>query len=162
MKGTIRLLMLSLPLLLAPACGSEPEKPAEAMQNPHPEGAPQRTESKVVIPPTQAGKWKGIKISVQDKGTGKTFTQEAALGADAPIPGTGLTLRVENVLPDFSMGGGVITSKSDNPANPAAQVKVAEGDKQVFRGWMFSLFPEAHPFEHPRYAIKLVALVPAG
>ena len=158
MKGPIRLLMLSLPLLmLAPGCGSDPGKPADAQ----PGTAPAPVESKVVVPPSQAGKWKAAKISVQDKASGRTFTQEVALGADAPVPGTGLTIRVEAVLPDFTMGGGVITSKSDNPANPAAQVLVTEGGQPVFKGWMFTLFPEAHPFVHPKVLIKLVALVPA-
>jgi len=158
MKGAIRLLMCSLPLLmLAGGCGSEPEKAAgggTASAQPGPE-------PKVVVPPSQAGKWKAAKISVQDKASGRTFTQEVALGADAPVPGTGLTIRVEAVLPDFTMGGGVITSRSDNPANPAAQVQVTEGAQPVFRGWMFTLFPEAHPFVHPRVLIRLVALIPA-
>jgi hypothetical protein len=173
MKGSIRLLMLSLPLLgLAAGCGSDPEKVAQARTEagvqqgaPQPEGAPAKVENKVVVPAGQNGKWKAVRISVLAKDAGKQakpVLQEVPLGADTAIPGTGLTIRVDAVLPDFSMGGGVITSKSDSPNNPAAQVQVAEGAKPVFKGWMFSLFPEAHAFEHPKYAIKLVELVPAS
>jgi hypothetical protein len=36
-----------------------------------------------------------------------------------------------------------------------------EGGKEIFKGWLFVRFPEAHPFEHPKYALRLVELLPA-
>ena len=59
------------------------------------------------------------------------------------------------------MGDGVITSRSEKLNNPAAQVKITEGGKDVFKGWMFAKFPETHAFEHPKYGLKLVDFVPA-
>ena len=60
------------------------------------------------------------------------------------------------------MGDGVITSKSDKLANPAAKASISDGKAECFNGWLFSMFPEAHPFEHPRYQIRLVEFVSEG
>lgn len=165
MKATFRALALTLPLLgLLPGCRAKetPASPAAAAPGmPSHGGAMAKKESKVVVPESQKGKWKAIKIAVTDLATGKETTHVAPLGGDYLIPGTGLTLRVETVLPDFGMGEGVITSKSDKMENPAAQVRVLEGGKEMFKGWMFKLYPEAHPFENAKYGIKLLDFVPA-
>ena len=123
-------------------------------------GMPAKQESSVVVPESLKGKWKAVKIVVVEVASRKETTHVVPVGVDFPVPGTDLTLRVENLLPDFTMGGGVITSKSDNPENPAAQVRIFEGGKETFKGWMFAKFPGAHPFEHPKYGMRLVAFIP--
>ncbi|MDP2877172.1 MAG: DUF2155 domain-containing protein [Holophaga sp.] len=119
-----------------------------------------KKESQVVVPEGLKGKWKSIQIAVVDKASKKETLHVVPVGKDFLIPGTGLTLRADNLLPDFSMGDGVISSKSENMENPAAQVRISEGGEERFKGWAFLKFPETHAFEHPKYALKLMAFVP--
>jgi len=119
-----------------------------------------KKESMVVVPDALKGKWKAVRIAVVEIGSRKETVHVVPVGSDFPLPGTGLTLRVENLLPDFSMGSGVITSKSEKLENPAAQVRIFEGGKEGFKGWMFVKFPDTHAYQHSKYALKLVEFVP--
>lgn len=152
-------------LLSLVACGKEEkpaplQAPADATHGAMAGGMPAKRESTVVVPEALKGKWKAARIVVVEIASKKESTHVVPVGTDFKVPGTDLTLRVENLLPDFTMGGGVITSKSDQLENPAAQVRVLEGGKETFKGWMFAKFPDAHPFEHPKYAMRLIAFVP--
>ena len=167
MKMRSKFIVGAMPLLLPlAACRKEDGKQPQAPQSVAPHGGmsamgtPAKKESIVVVPEALKGKWKAVRIVVIEIASRKETTHAVPVGPEFKVPGTPLTLRVENLLPDFSMGGGVITSKSDRLDNPAAQVRVSEGGKEVFKGWMFTKFPEAHPFEHPRYALKVVELLP--
>ncbi|MBK8794426.1 MAG: DUF2155 domain-containing protein [Holophaga sp.] len=121
---------------------------------------PEKKESQVMVPGELKGKWKSIRIAVVDHGTKKETMVVVPAGADFQIPGTGLTIRAENMLPDFTMGGGVITSKSEKMENPAVQVRISEGGQERFRGWMFVKFPDTHAFDHPKYGLKLIEFIP--
>jgi hypothetical protein len=117
--------------------------------------------ARVVVPDAVKGKWKAIRLAVTDIASGKETLCTVALGSEFRIPGSGLTLQVETILPHFAMGGGVITSRSNQPENPAARIRIAEAGKDVYGGWMFTKFPEAHAFEHPKYRLRLVEILPA-
>jgi hypothetical protein len=168
MKVLIRAFALPL-LLLVPGCKAKQEKitlppPAAAPAGQMGHGAMPagpKKESVVVVPESQKGKFKAIKITVTDLASKKETSVAVPLGTDFVLPGTGLTMHVDNLLPDFGMGEGVITSRTDKMNNPAAQIKVTEAGKEVFKGWLFSLYPDAHPFEHPKYGVKLVDFVAA-
>lgn len=121
---------------------------------------PAKKESQVVVPDALKDKWKSVRVAVVDKATGKETLQVVPVGKDFSLPGTGLTLRVENLLPEFSMGDGVITSKSEKLENPAAQVRISEDGQERFKGWLFAKFPDTHAFEHPKYALKLIEFIP--
>jgi hypothetical protein len=58
------------------------------------------------------------------------------------------------------MAGSTMTSASANPENPAVEVVVKEDGVEVFRGWLFSLYPEARAIQHPRFTFALVDFVP--
>jgi hypothetical protein len=60
------------------------------------------------------------------------------------------------------MDGTTLTSQSNEPKNPAAQVLIMEGGKEVFKGWLFMLYPTTHAFQHPRYGFTVVGFVPVG
>jgi len=119
-----------------------------------------KKETQVVVPEGLKGKWKSIRVAVVDKASKKETLHVVPVGKDFLLPGTGLTLRADNLLPDFSMGDGVISSKSEKLENPAAQVRITEGGEERFKGWMFSKFPETHSFDHPKFALKLVEFIP--
>jgi len=159
-KGRIGCLVLVG--LMVVGCRRREEKPAApaAMPQGHGSAAPHKP-SVVQVPDAIKARWKSARFTVVDMATQKTTPFTAEVGKDTPVPGTHLAIKLEALLPDFVMGNGVITSKSDKLANPAAKAIISEAGTERFSGWFFSQFPEAHPFEHPKYQIRMLALVPA-
>lgn len=111
--------------------------------------------ARVVVPKEIEGSWRAIVIGVTDKNKGKTNEYVVDLKSDFLIPDAGLKIQVQRFLPDFSMSSGEITSLSNEPRNPAAQVVISKDDKVIFESWLFKLYPEIHAFQHPRYTIVL-------
>jgi len=163
LNGTLSVLALST-LVLLPGCRPKAEKtpvtpsPMAAGMDPH--GAGPKKETVVVVPAFQEGKYKGIIVSVVEVASKKATLVEVPLNVDFAIPGTGLSIHVDNILTTFGMGEGIITSRSEKMTNPAAQIRVSESGAQVWKGWLFSLFPDAHAFEHAKYTLKLVDFIP--
>ena len=125
------------------------------------QGAPQgmpggvpRVPGNIIVPEQVKKGWKAVVVQVVEAG-GATKDYRIAINDQLIIPGSGLTLKVESFLPDFKMTPQGITSLSNEPKNPAARVVVVEGGKTIFKGWLFKLFPEAHPFQHPKYRLLL-------
>ena len=129
---------------------------------PPPSSHGSKKEAVVVVPDSVKGKWKAVKIAVTDKSVNKETVYTVAIGAQYAIPNSGLSIKVENFLPHFTMDGTTLTSQSNEPKNPAAQVRIIEGDKEIFKGWLFSLYPTTHALQHPRYGFTLVDFIPAG
>jgi hypothetical protein len=116
----------------------------------------------IVEPDSVKGKWKAVKIAVNDKTANKETVYTVAIGSQFAIPDTNLAIKVENFLPHFTMAGAVRTSQSNEPKNPAARVRIYEDGKEIFNGWLFSLFPTTHALQHPKYGFTLVGFIPAG
>jgi hypothetical protein len=115
-----------------------------------------KKDRKVVVPKDVAAKWKGVKLMVEDK-TAKTSKEyTVAVGSDLAVPNTKVTVKVLAFLPDFRMGEEDITSASDKPNNPAAQVAVQEPGKPEWKGWLYTKFPTMHPFEHEKVGLTLL------
>jgi hypothetical protein len=53
------------------------------------------------------------------------------------------------------MTADAITSSSFEPENPAARIEVLEKGNSIFSGWVFTRFPDVHPFQHPRFSLRL-------
>ncbi len=124
---------------------------------PMPSGSPNmpKVERKITVPKEVAATWKAVKITVEDKTAKKNKEYVIAIGAEQAIENTNLKVKVLNFLPDFRMGDQEITSASDKPNNPAAQVSVSEGGKEIWKGWLYSLHPGIHPFQHARINLVL-------
>lgn len=149
-----------LALAFFAGCSKQEEKKAG-----HPvadSGHATKKESVVVVPKSVKGKWKAVKIAVIDKETSKETVYSVAIGSELTIPNTNLAIKVDNFLPHFMMDGTTLTSQSNEPKNPAAQIRIMEGGKEIFKGWLFSLFPTTHAFQHPRYGFTLMDFIPAG
>ncbi|MEW6161993.1 MAG: DUF2155 domain-containing protein [Nitrospirota bacterium] len=118
-------------------------------------------ESQILVPDFVKGKWAAVKIIVEDKITKKTLEYTVNLNSDFKIPNSNLNIHVGEFLPDFRMDGFVLTSASNEPNNPAVNIRVFEDDKQIFPtsgkkwGWLFSKLPSVHPLNHPKYSIRL-------
>ena len=122
---------------------------------PHGEGAP-AVEKKIVVPDAVKGAWKAVKIEVdfKEKKNKKAFT--VPLNSEFKVPDSDLSLKVGNFLPHFTMTADQITSGSNNLENPAVQIEVFQGGKEVFHGWLFSKYPAVHPFQNDKYGLALL------
>ncbi|MBI5189082.1 MAG: DUF2155 domain-containing protein [Nitrospirae bacterium] len=140
------------------ACGKQKQE-EPSTQAPAPEenlALPEKgQEATVELPPDVKGKWKAIKVVVEDKKAGKKSEMTINIGAEAAIPGSKLTIKAVDYVPSFVMQGLNITSASNEPNNPAAKVVILEGGQEVFKGWLFQKFPTTHAFTHPDFAVTL-------
>ena len=128
---------------------------------PHP--PPGSTSRTVRIPDSVKGRWQAVKLKIEVKsGVSAPQIVTVKLGGDLAIPGSALTLRVNDFLPALQVKDGEITSASNEPSNPAALVTIRDGDKETFRGWLFGKFHDMQPFEHQTYRITLVEGIPKG
>jgi hypothetical protein len=116
--------------------------------------------TRLEIPPEVAQVWSGIRIAWKDKSSGKEGSIDVPLGGATPLPDPSLVVRADAFLPAFTMGGGAITSEGVEPQNPAARIAVFEKGKEIFAGWIFTRFPDVHPFSHPRFELRLEGGVP--
>ena len=139
------------------ACGKQEKEKAAPAPGGEPKLAlPQKGQQATVsIPPDVKGKWKSIKITVEDKKAKSKKDYTVKLGESMDIPGSKLNVKAVEFVPAFVMQGLNITSASNEPTNPAAKIIVTEGGKEVFNGWLFQKFPTTHAFTHPDYAITL-------
>ena len=123
---------------------------------------PVKPPSVVVVPESVQGKWKAVKISVINKSTGKQKIYTIAIGSQLKVPDSDLTLKVENFLPHFVMEGTTLTSQSNELLNPAAQLRISEGGREIYKGWLFTLYPTTHAFQHPLFSFTLAGYLPAS
>jgi len=121
-----------------------------------------KKESRVVVPESVQGKWRAVRIAVQDKEKNQQEIYTVDIGQTISLDEADLTLKVENFLPYFQMDGMTLTSVSNDLKNPAVQIVISESGRQVFRGWLFSLYPNTYAFQHPRFSFNLVGFVPAS
>ena len=72
------------------------------------------------------------------------------------VPNTKIKVKVLAFLPDFRMGEKDITSASDKPNNPAAQIVVQEPGKEEWKGLYLFHASDIHPFQHEKISIMLL------
>jgi hypothetical protein len=110
----------------------------------------------VIVPKEVSAKWTAVKLMVANKASKASKEYTVAVGSEAAVTNTQIKIKVLKFLPDFRMGEKEITSASDKPNNPAAQISVVEPGKETWTGWVYSLHPEVHPFQHETVSITLV------
>ena len=118
--------------------------------------------TRLEVPPEVAHAYTGIKITWKDKKDGKEGVIEVPLGGGTPLPDPSVVVHADVFLPAFTMGGGAITSEGIEQQNPAARITVLDKGKEIFAGWIFTRFPDVHPFTHPRFQLHLDGGVPKG
>jgi hypothetical protein len=133
------------------AISHEPEAAAEAGTG----GAAPKVPTRLVVPPEVEKTYSAVRLTWKDSGNGKEGKVDVPLGGSARIPDSELEVRCDVFLPAFTMAADQITSNGVEPSNPAARISVAEKGKEIFGGWIFTNFPDVHPFQHPRFSLKL-------
>ena len=111
--------------------------------------------AQLAIPPEVAHEYTGIRLTWKDRSDGKSGTIEVPLGGEKALPDPSLVVKTDAFLPAFTMGEGSITSEGVEPTNPAARIAVFEKGQQIFGGWIFTKFPDVHPFTHKRFELRL-------
>ena len=153
---------VAAPLALGIGCKKKEEPAVEAPPAAEAPITVKKEDIQVMVPDALKGKWKDVKIEVLDKETNKKSTITIPIGGEAAIEGSKLKVKVEIFLPAFVMEGANITSGSNDPKNPAAQIVITEDGKEIHKGWLFTLYPTTHPFEHPKFSLTLVGYTPAS
>jgi len=158
LKRLMKLMVLSLVAMITVAgCNKQDPPKVEATKQ-----LPVKPPSVVVVPESVKGKWKAVKISVINKNTSKQTIYTIAIGSQFQVPDSNLTLKVENFLPHFVMEGTTLTSQSNELLNPAAQLRISEGGREIYKGWLFTLYPTTHAFQHPLFSFTLAGYLPAS
>ncbi len=163
-KMVVAVLVLVLAVSFG-ACKKKEEKPQLPAGHPPmeggmpPQGMPEmpKVERQVVVPKSVAAKFKAVKLTVVDKASKASKEYTVNIGSEMSVPNSQIKVKVLAFLPDFRMGDKDITSASDKPNNPAAQIVVTETGKPEWKGWVYSQHPDIHPFTHEKFAITLVA-----
>lgn len=153
------LLGISIPMVIF-GCKAkdEPKKPKQAA--PPASDNVVRKQTEVAVPASVKGKWKSVKLSIMDKEKNQEGFVVIEIGKAMKINGTNLVVKVENFLPHFIMDGTTLTSSSNIPKNPAVQVHITENGQVVFKGWLFTLYPNTHASQHSKYGFGLVDFYP--
>ncbi|HEV8117739.1 MAG TPA: DUF2155 domain-containing protein [Thermoanaerobaculia bacterium] len=111
--------------------------------------------TKLVVPPEIEKTYSAIRLSWKNSQTGKEGELDVPLGGSARVPGSEMDVRADVFLPAFTMTGDAITSQGVEATNPATRITVSDQDKEIFSGWIFANYPDVHPFQHPRYSLRL-------
>jgi hypothetical protein len=164
MKKLLAAVLVGSLIFTVAGCKKKEEKPQLPPGHPSTEGGMPQTgmpdmpkvDRKVIVPAEVKAKWKAVKLNIEDKTAKNTKEYTVAVGSELAVPNTKMKIKVLAFLPDFRMGEKDITSASDKPNNPAAQVSIAEPGKEDQKIWLYSMHPGIHPFAHERVAITLV------
>lgn len=135
----------------APAAAAPGAPDTAAGSAPAGEKVPTRLE----VPPSVQKAYSGVRVHWKDSGSGKEGSLEIPIGSAVSVPDTSLQVRADVFLPAFTMTNDVITSTGVEPENPAARISVSENGSEIFGGWIFTRFPDVHPFQHPRISLRL-------
>jgi len=154
---SVLLVLVAVLLVSLGGCSKQDEN-----QNQVSQVAPGKKQTRVVIPDEVKGRWRAVKIAVQDKEKSQQDVYTVNIGYGFVVGDSALNLKVEAFLPYFQMDGMTLTSVSNDPRNPAAQISISENGREVFSGWLFSKYPNTHAFQHPRYSFSLVDFIPSA
>ncbi len=115
----------------------------------------------VVVPDMVKGKWQSVTLMLEDKKSHAITEHIVSLGEEWTVPNSEIKVKVGTFFPDLIIQGKVFTSVSNELKNPAIHVTINEKGSELFKGWLFSLFPMMHPFQHDRFAITLKDVTPS-
>ena len=113
------------------------------------------------IPADVQAKWKTVELSV----AGKDITVRKlriAVGAEAGIDKSGLTVRVVAYVPAFQSDAGAVTSASNNPDNPAVLIQLADKGQVLSEGWVFQKLPDFNTYASDKLQVQLLAASASG
>ena len=149
MKKLLLLLLVPALVILTASCGKSKEDEAAekarqlelsnltegSYQPPKPIPLPEGTV--VQVPDSVKAKYSTVTIGIGNRKTNGIKKFQVRVGETASVPGTDYRIKVMAYLPDWAYRGKVVTSKSDEPKDPAVRAIIYEKDKEVFDGFIF-------------------------
>lgn len=154
----VLMVVLAVPLVMA-GCTKREEKAEPAKPS---EGAVVKKETVVKVPEKIQGKWKGVTLALKEKQGDKVQTYFVDIGSTLSVPGSDLSIRVINFFPHFVMEGINLTSKSNETKNPAVEIRIYQGDKELYHGWLFANYPTSNLPKELKFDLGLIGATPAG
>jgi hypothetical protein len=127
--------VLSVAMLMIGGCGQKKEQAGTGG------GAAVSKPVGIKTPDVIKGKWKSVKLSVYDKRTMKESFYDIAIGSSITLPGSDISIEVNNFFPHYVLKGMDQTSESNELKNPAAEVTVRQGTTTIVHGWLYGKFP---------------------
>lgn len=110
------------------------------------------------VPDEVKTKWKTVHLKIVDKDKNTEETFMVAVGKEATIKNTGFAVKVDAFLPHYMRFDTYISSKSNEPVNPAVLVELLENGKSIAKGWVFANFAQYNSYKHERYEIVLLPI----
>ncbi|MBE7415916.1 MAG: hypothetical protein HS130_12135 [Deltaproteobacteria bacterium] len=184
LKGSYKgmfLVSASVILLAVSGCGGEKKAekadkaPAAATQEQMPKGHPGapsmqediskvqhaniKTQKAVSISDDVKAKWKEAQLEILDAESGASQTVTVKVGSDIKLK-EGVRLKVEVVVPDYTIAESRIESRSNELKNPAVLVDLVENDKSISRGWVFRDYPEFNSYNDRRFPLRFLSAGP--
>lgn len=144
-----------------PKTEAPPPPPATQMESPSPHGMAAGEARITELPDSVKDKWTAVKLEVMYKEKNEKKEFEVPLNSEFTVPDTDIVIAVGHFFPEFSLQGNTYTSVSNELKNPATNVEIKQNDSLIFKGWLFSNFPDVHPFENEKYGVRLVSGIPA-
>lgn len=83
-------------------------------------------------------------VKPKEEPQGKIFSFPLRPGEVARLEGLNISVRVLQFIPDFTMNGSEIHSRSNEPNNPALQLEVTQSDGKQWKTWAFQNMPDFH------------------
>ena len=115
----------------------------------------------VVVPDESDGKWKAVKLLIENKkDVGRNEIKTITLGSSFILEDSGIKVTVGPFLPNFVMSQKAYTSSGNELTNPAVQLVVKQNGKTLYTGWAFAKYPTMYAFEHEDFALKLMDYIP--
>lgn len=116
-----------------------------------------KAQRELSISPEVKARWSEAKLEVTDAGSKAKEVLTIKVGGAENLKKKGFKLKVEALVPDYSISDNRIESRSNDPRNPAVLVELFDGDKSVAKGWVFKNFPDFNSYRDDRVGVLLVA-----
>lgn len=143
---------------------SDSTAPAGALPSGHPTAAGGHEGSKgpkaqreVKLSDEVKARWSEAKMEVTDNSSKSKEVITLKVGSTTNLKKQGFKLKVEALVPDYSISDNRIESRSNEPKNPAVFVELFEGDKSVAKGWIFKNFTDFNSYHDDRVGLQLLA-----
>jgi len=85
-------------------------------------------------------------ITISGPDLGKGFTGSVPYDTNYHLPNTAISVRISNFVSDFviDMNTREVSSRSDEPRNPAVKVIMTNDNDTLYKRWVFFKFPGQH------------------
>ncbi|MEE8573886.1 MAG: hypothetical protein V3T30_00595 [Thermodesulfobacteriota bacterium] len=99
-------------------------------------------------------KWNTVKLLVTDNSATGTENVTVKVGEKKALK-DGFALTVKAYVPDYAISGDYISTRSNEPKNPAILVELHKAGEVVASGWVFELLADYNSYSHIRYSLAL-------